>query len=34
MVNTLRMPDGRKMAFVTLAPEYSAAEVATSLGIF
>ncbi len=33
-VNTLIMPDGRKKAFVKLAPEYSAAEVATSLGIF
>ena len=33
-VNTLIMPDGKKKAFVTLAPEYSAAEVATSLGIF
>ncbi len=33
-VNTLIMPDGRKKAFVRLAPEYSAAEVATNLGIF
>jgi ribosomal protein uL23 len=33
-VNTLIMPDGKKKAFVKLAPEYSAAEVATSLGIF
>lgn len=33
-VNTLIMPDGRKKAFVRLAPEYSAAEVATQLGIF
>jgi len=33
-VNTLIMPDGKKKAFVTLAPEYSAAEVATNLGIF
>jgi len=33
-VNTLIMPDGRKKAFVKLAPEYSAAEVATNLGIF
>jgi len=33
-INTLIMPDGRKKAFVKLAPEYSAAEVATSLGIF
>jgi ribosomal protein uL23 len=33
-VNTLIMPDGKKNAFVKLAPEYSAAEVATNLGIF
>ncbi|MHA1495734.1 MAG: 50S ribosomal protein L23, partial [Candidatus Thorarchaeota archaeon] len=33
-VNTLIMPDGRKKAFVKLAPEYSAGEVATNLGIF
>ncbi|MHA2603103.1 MAG: 50S ribosomal protein L23 [Candidatus Thorarchaeota archaeon SMTZ1-83] len=33
-VNTMIMPDGRKKAFVRLAPEYSAAEVATNLGIF
>lgn len=33
-VNTLIMPDGSKKAFVKLAPEYSAAEVATNLGIF
>jgi len=33
-VNTLIMPDGRKKALVRLAPEYSAAEVATNLGIF
>lgn len=33
-VNTLIMPDGTKKAFVRLAPEYSAAEVATNLGIF
>jgi ribosomal protein uL23 len=33
-VNTLIMPDGRKKAFVRLAPEYSAADVATQLGIF
>jgi ribosomal protein uL23 len=33
-VNTSIMPDGRKKAFVTLAPEYSASEVATNLGIF
>ncbi|MDF1538522.1 MAG: 50S ribosomal protein L23 [Candidatus Thorarchaeota archaeon] len=33
-VNTLIMPDGKKKAFVRLAPEYSAADVATNLGIF
>ncbi len=33
-VNTLIMPDGKKKALVRLAPEYSAAEVATNLGIF
>ncbi len=33
-VNTLIMPNGMKKAFVRLAPEYSAAEVATNLGIF
>jgi ribosomal protein uL23 len=33
-VNTLILPDGKKKAFVRLAPEYSAAEVATNLGIF
>jgi ribosomal protein uL23 len=33
-VNTLIMPNGKKKALVRLAPEYSAAEVATSLGIF
>ncbi|MCF2137190.1 MAG: 50S ribosomal protein L23 [Candidatus Thorarchaeota archaeon] len=33
-VNTLILPDGRKKAFVRLAPEYSAADVATQLGIF
>jgi ribosomal protein uL23 len=33
-VNTLIMPNGRKKALVRLAPEYSAAEVATNLGIF
>ena len=33
-VNTLIMPDGRKKAFVKLSPEYSAADVATQLGIF
>ena len=33
-INTLIMPTGVKKAFVKLSPEYSAAEVATSLGIF
>jgi ribosomal protein uL23 len=33
-INTQITPDGRKKAFVRLAPEYSAAEVATKLGIF
>ncbi len=33
-VNTQIMPDGRKKAYVRLAPEYSAAEVATKIGIF
>jgi ribosomal protein uL23 len=33
-VNTLIMIDGTKKAFVRLAPEYSAADVATQLGIF
>jgi len=33
-VNTLIMPDGRKKAILRLAPDYSAAEVATRLGIF
>ena len=33
-VNTLIMPNGKKKAMVKLAPEYSAAEVATNLGIF
>ncbi|MHA2351859.1 MAG: 50S ribosomal protein L23 [Candidatus Thorarchaeota archaeon] len=33
-VNTLIMPTGQKKALVRLAPEYSAAEVATNLGIF
>ena len=32
-VNTLITPDGRKKAFVKLAPEYSALELATKLGI-
>ena len=33
-VNTLIMPDGKKKAIVRLAPEHSAADVATQLGIF
>ncbi len=33
-VNTLITPDGRKKAYVKLSPEYSAADVATRLGIF
>lgn len=33
-VNTLIMPDGRKKAMLRLSPEYSAADVATKLGIF
>lgn len=33
-VNTMIMPNGKKKAFVRLAPEYSAADVATQLGIF
>ncbi len=33
-INTLIMPDGMKKALVRLAPEYSAADVATNLGIF
>ena len=33
-INTQITPDGRKKAFVRLAPEYSAADVATRLGIF
>lgn len=33
-VNTLIMPDGTKKALVRLASEYSAADVATNLGIF
>ncbi|MHA1636558.1 MAG: 50S ribosomal protein L23 [Candidatus Thorarchaeota archaeon] len=33
-INTLIMPDGTKKALVRLAPEYSAADVATNLGIF
>ena len=33
-VNTMVMPNGMKKALVRLAPEYSAAEVATNLGVF
>ncbi len=33
-VNTQILPDGRKKATLRLAPEYSAADVATQLGIF
>lgn len=33
-INTLILPTGEKKAFVRLAPEYSAADVATQLGIF
>jgi ribosomal protein uL23 len=33
-INTLIMPNGMKKALVRLAPEYSAADVATNLGIF
>ncbi|MFO7835278.1 MAG: 50S ribosomal protein L23 [Promethearchaeia archaeon] len=33
-VNTLITPTGQKKAFVKLAPEYSAGELATRLGIF
>jgi len=33
-VNTLITPDGRKKAYVKLSPEYSAADIATKLGIF
>ena len=32
-VNTLITPDGRKKAFVKLAPEYKASDVAIRLGI-
>ncbi len=32
-VNTLITPDGRKKAYVKLAKEYSAADVATQLGV-
>lgn len=33
-VNTLILPDGRKKAYVRLAPESNAADVATRLNIF
>ncbi len=33
-VNTLITPNGRKKAYVKLSPEYSAADIATKLGIF
>ncbi|NVM29394.1 MAG: 50S ribosomal protein L23 [Candidatus Helarchaeota archaeon] len=33
-VNTLILPDGRKKAYVRLAPESSATDVATRLNIF
>ena len=33
-VNTLILPDGKKKAYVRLAPEHSAADVATKLGMF
>jgi ribosomal protein uL23 len=33
-INTLIMPNGVKKAIVKLSPEYSAAEVATQLGVF
>ena len=33
-VNTLILPDGRKKAYVRLAPESNAADVATKLNIF
>ena len=33
-INTMIMPNGMKKALVRLAPEYSAADVATNLGIF
>ena len=32
-VNTLITPDGRKKAYVKLAKEYSAADIATQLGV-
>jgi large subunit ribosomal protein L23 len=33
-INTQITPDGKKKAYVRLAPEYSASDVATKLGIF
>ncbi|MHA1333042.1 MAG: 50S ribosomal protein L23 [Candidatus Odinarchaeia archaeon] len=33
-VNTLILPNGKKKAYIRLAPEYSASEIATKLGIF
>ena len=33
-VNTLILPNGKKKAYVRLAPEHSAADVATKLGMF
>jgi large subunit ribosomal protein L23 len=33
-INTQITPDGQKKAYVRLAPEYSASDVATKLGIF
>ncbi len=33
-INTLILPDGRKKAYVRLAPESNAADVATRLNIF
>ena len=32
-VNTLITPDGRKKAYVKLAPEFKASDIATKLGI-
>ena len=31
-VNTLNTPDGRKKAYITLAPEHQALDIATQLG--
>jgi ribosomal protein uL23 len=33
-INTQITPDGKKKAYVRLAPEYRASDVATKLGIF